>query len=163
MRGVAAVGSGGAVGICSHEELLRRHGPHFDGWTQKGICAQAAQLRARIACDGFFPLYFYESKRCGGDQLIHRVIRISRIDVFPDGWPEFLEIAHDSKGRPGTEVYADPAHARLLYEDIALLARPLTLDTLGIHPIQLTQRLGIVREVEGTIPDEWYRPHRGAA
>jgi len=163
MTEIAAVGSGGAAGIRSHEELLRRHGPHFDGWTQELICPQAPILRARIERDGFFPLYFYESKRCGGDQLIHRVIGVSRIDVFPEGWADFLEIAHDEKGRPGSEVYADPVHARLLYEEIALLARPLTIDEVGLHPIQLAQRFGIVHEVEGTVPEEWYRPHRGAA
>jgi hypothetical protein len=145
-----------------HEELLRRHGPHFDGWDLKHIASQASRVHARIRRDGFCPLYAYESGLGGGDKLIHVVIRVSRIDVFPNGWPDFLEIAHDASGNWGTCVYERPARARLLYEGIARLSRPRTLAELGVSPSALRLGFGFCEEAPETVPQEWYQPHPGA-
>lgn len=157
----AAVGAVGVRGIEEHACLIRRHGPHFDGWTQGGIVHQIDGLREVIATDGFLPLYAYESGELGGEQVVRWVIRVSRVDVFPDGWDRFLDLAHDEDGGPGQHEYPKPAHARTLYEEMHLLEEPLTLADLtkvngkDVLAREMSLRFVLVRVVDGTIPDAW--------
>ena len=118
----ALIGSWDPRRIAEHEEWLRRHGPHRDGWTVRLSPAAVHCLRAQIRAEGSFRFYAYAARGKRGDGMIHRAFHVTRF-LHRDKSAPFK---HDPRlafhrGR------ADPANAVFTYSEVESFDPPRRL------------------------------------
>lgn len=123
----ALVGSWHPRWIADHEEWLRRHGPHRDGWLMKLSPVAVHCLREQLRMEGFFRFYAYAARGKGGDGLIHRAFHVTRF--MPRATPRPFQHdrgkahhAHHTLGGAGR------ANALLTYSDVEAFAPPRRLE-----------------------------------
>lgn len=119
----ALVGSWDPRWIADHEQWLRLHGPHRDGWMVKLTPAAVHCLRAQIRTEGSFRFYAYAARTRKGDGRIHRAFYVTRF-VHRAAPAAFR---HD-RGRTHHDYRAGRANAVFTYSDVESFEPPRRLE-----------------------------------